>query len=172
MLELKKLNKNILLIFSFLLSKLTDNFNSDVEAGHLASIGVLDGGVSVVSAAGQEPGDEVGDLGDGHGYWRVSSVGAGVEGSGTGLTLRNVSRAEEVRELVQQVVSLVLTRTDVQTLNLQARDGKINNAFLHDVEGDLGAGRDGGGEGEGGGDGHGGAGLHLHGKWLHISSVD
>ena len=50
----------------------------------------------------------------------------------------------------------------MQTLNLQARDGQINNAFLHDVQSDLGAGGDLGVEGEGGGDGHGGAGLDLH----------
>ena len=89
----------------------------------MASIGVLDGGVSVVSAAGQEPGDEVGDLGDGHGYWRVSSVGAGVEGSGAGLALGHVGGAQEVRELDQEVVSIILA-----VLNMLKR--KSSNTFF------------------------------------------
>ena len=173
------------------MSKLTDNLNSDVEAGHLVSIGVHDGGVSVVSPASQEPGDNVGDLGDLHGYWWVSTVGARVERGGTGLTVRNMSRAQEIRELVQQVVSLVLTGdqrggvtvqsqlimislpgTNVKTLNLQARDGKVDNALLHDVQSHLGPGWDGGAEGQRGGDGDGSAGLDLHWEGLHISSVD
>ena len=91
------------------MSKLTDNFDSDVEASHLGSISVHDGGVSVVSPASQEVSDHVGDLGDLDGHWWVSTVGPRHERSGTGLTLRNVSRAHELRELLQQVVSLVLT---------------------------------------------------------------
>ena len=116
MLELKKLNKNILLIFSFLLSKLTDNFNSDVEAGHLGTVGVGDAGVSVVGSAGQEPGDQVGDLRDDDLNWGISSVGAGVEGSGAGLAVREVSGAEEVRELAEEVVSVIGARIEILIL--------------------------------------------------------
>ena len=60
----------------------------------------------------------------------------------------------------------------MQTLNLQARDGEINDAFLHDLQGDLGAGRDLGGEGQAGGDGYAGAGLDLYGEGLNINVVD
>ena len=87
--------------------KLTDNFNSDVEASHLGTVGVGDGGVSVVGSAGQEPGDQVGDLRDDDLNWGISSVGAGVEGSGAGLAVRDVSRTQEVRELGEKVVNVV-----------------------------------------------------------------
>ena len=60
----------------------------------------------------------------------------------------------------------------MQTLNLQARDGKIHNALLHDVKRNRGSDWDLGGEAEGGGDGHAGAGLDLHGEWLHVSIVN
>ena len=43
--------------------KLTDNFDSDVEAGHLGAVRVSDGGVSIVGSTGKESSDEVGDLG-------------------------------------------------------------------------------------------------------------
>ena len=65
-----------------------------------------------------------------------------------------------------------LPGTNVQAVNLEAGEGKVHNAFLHDVESHLGTGRDLGEEGECGGDGHGGPGLDLHGEWLHINSID
>ena len=87
--------------------KLTDNFNSDVEASHLGTVGVGDAGVRVVGSAGQEPGDQVGDLRDYDLNGRISSVGAGVEGSGAGLAVRDVSRTQEVRDLGEEVVSVI-----------------------------------------------------------------
>ena len=95
-----------------------------------------------------------------HNNWGISTVGAGVEGRGAGLAVRDVGGAEEVRELGQQVVSVVravqrhmllsmrcgyIPGTNVQTLDLQARDGQINETLLDDVQGDGGAGLDGGG---------------------------
>ena len=57
------------------------------------------------------PGDDVWDLGDGDRDGVSSSVGGGVERSGAGLTLREVVRTQEVRELAQQVVSVVWAET-------------------------------------------------------------
>ena len=60
----------------------------------------------------------------------------------------------------------------METLNLQARDGKIHNALLDDVKRNRSTDWDLGGEAEGGGNCHVAAGLHLHREWLHINSVD
>ena len=50
-----------------------------------------------------------------HNNWGISTVGAGVEGRGAGLAVRDVGGAEEVGELGQQVVSVVrAVRRDIE----------------------------------------------------------
>ena len=60
----------------------------------------------------------------------------------------------------------------MESLDLKARNGQINDTLLNDVEGDGGTGLDDGIEGEGGGDGDGSSGLHLHGEGLDASGIN
>ena len=85
------------------------DLNPDVDAGHLAAVGVVDAGRGVVGPGSDELGQDVWDGGnlDFNGW--LSPVHAGVEGRGAGLALRHVGGAQEVRELVQEVVSVILT---------------------------------------------------------------
>ena len=87
---------------------LGDDLDPDVDAGHLAAVGVIDAGSGVVGPGSDELGQDVWDGGDLDLNGGLSSVHAGVQGRGTGLALRDVGGAQEVRELVQEVVSVIL----------------------------------------------------------------
>ena len=65
-----------------------------------------------------------------------------------------------------------LPGSNVETIDLKARNGEINETLLDDIEGDGGAGLDDGAEGECGGDGDGGSGLHLNGERLDVSGIN
>ena len=87
---------------------LGDDLDPDVDAGHLAAVGVIDAGSGVVGPGSDELGQDVWDVGDLDLNGGLSPVHAGVQGRGTGLALRHVGGAQEVRELVQEVVSVIL----------------------------------------------------------------
>ena len=67
---------------------------------------------------------------------------------------------------------MCLPGSNVESLDLKARNGQINDTLLNDVEGDGGTGLDDGIEGEGGGDGDRSSGLHLHGEGLDVSGIN
>ena len=70
----------------------------------------------MVSSTAQEPSNDVRNFRDLNHYRVSCSVGAGVEGSGAGLAVREVSGAEEVRELAEEVVSVVGARIEILIL--------------------------------------------------------
>ena len=84
------------------------NLEFDIDAGHLAAVSELDLSLGVVGPGSDELGQDVGDVGDLDLNGGLSPVHAGVQGRGTGLALRHVGGAQEVRELVQEVVSVIL----------------------------------------------------------------
>ena len=84
------------------------NLESDIDAGHLAAVRELDLGLGVVGPGSDELGQDVWDVGDLDLNGGLSPVHAGVQGRGTGLALRHVGGAQEVRELGQEVVSVIL----------------------------------------------------------------
>ena len=90
------------------MTSLRCDLHSDVDAGHLGAVRVVDAGGGVVGAGPDELGEDVGDGGDLDLDGGLAPVHAGVEGRGAGLALGNVGGAEEVRELVQQVVGVIL----------------------------------------------------------------
>ena len=85
------------------------NLESDIDAGHLAAVSEFDLGLGVIGPGSDELGQNVWDGGDLYFNGWLSPVHAGVEGSGAGLALGHVGGAQEVRELVQEVVSVILT---------------------------------------------------------------
>ena len=84
------------------------NLESDVDAGHLAAVLELDLGLGVVGSRPDEVGQDVRDVRDLDLDGGLAPVHAGVQGSGAGLALGHVGGAQEVRELGQEVVSIIL----------------------------------------------------------------
>ena len=63
----------------------------------------------MVLSTPEEPGNDVWNLRDLDNDGVSTSVGAGVQGSGTSLAIREVGGTEEVSELGQQIISIVFT---------------------------------------------------------------
>ena len=87
---------------------LGNDLDPHVNAGHLTAVGVVDAGGGVVGPGTDELGQDVRDGGDLDLDGGLAPVHAGVQGSGAGLALRHVVGAQEVRELGQEVVSIIL----------------------------------------------------------------
>ena len=76
------------------------NLESDVDAGHLATVLELDLSLGVVSPRPDEAGQDVRDVRDLDLDGGLASVHARVKRRGAGLALGHVGGAQEVRELV------------------------------------------------------------------------
>ena len=84
------------------------NLDSDVDTGHLAAVLELDLGLGVVGPGPDEVGEDVRNVRDDDLDGGLAPVHSGVQGSSAGLALGHVGGAQEVRELGQEVVSLIL----------------------------------------------------------------
>ena len=84
------------------------NLESDVDAGHLAAVLELDLGLGVVGSRPDEVGQDVRDVRDLDLDGGLAPIHAGVQGCGACLALGHVGGAQEVRELGQEVVSIIL----------------------------------------------------------------
>ena len=87
---------------------LGNDLDPHVDAGHLATVRVVNASGGVVGPSSDELGQDVGDGGDLDLDGGLAPVHAGVQGSGAGLALGHVGGAQEVRELGQEVVSIIL----------------------------------------------------------------
>ena len=97
------------------------DLDPEVEAGH-DPVWLVDGGLAVVGARGDQRGEEAGDGRHLALYGLAAAVGAGGQRSSALLP----ARAEVLRQLVQEVVSLVLAAQKKKNYGEKtAKNGKL-----------------------------------------------
>ena len=82
----------------------------EVDAGHLRTIRKNDSGLCRVGSSSNQINNDVRNFRDDNLYWWISSVHSRVERSGTGLAFRHMRWAQEIRELFQEIVSIICTK--------------------------------------------------------------
>ena len=102
----------------------------EVDAGHLRTIRKNDSGLCRVGSSSNQINNDVRNFRDDNLYWWISSVHSRVERSGTGLAFRHMRWAQEIRELFQEIVSIICTKKSLSLCFLLA-DIQTNSNHLN-----------------------------------------